>query len=199
MLTTLRSWWQDKLLRGVLKNTSFLFSSNTLSAALSMLNSILATRLLGVDGLGLVATIQTFVSNINRLLSFRMSEVVVKYLGQALAREQGETGENAQSEGIADQPAGNNPQAAAIVKGIGLTEAATSVLAYLVLLLLASWAARVFAHDTSVASLFPLYGLMLLANLVYETSTGVLQAHKRFDKMALINTAQSIITATLIL
>jgi len=199
MLTTLRSWWQDKLLRGVLKNTSFLFSSNTLSAALSMLNSILATRLLGVDGLGLVATIQTFVSNINRLLSFRMSEVVVKYLGQALARDQGGTAEIAQSEGRVDQPVGNKPQAAAIVKGIGLTEAATSVLAYLVLLLLAAWAARVFAKDASVASLFPLYGLMLLANLVYETSTGVLQAHKRFDKLALINTAQSIITAILIL
>ena len=85
MLKTLRTWWQDKLLRGVLKNSSFLFSSNTISAALAMLNSIFATRLLGVEGLGLVTIVQTFVTNVNRLLSFRMSEVVVKYLGQALA------------------------------------------------------------------------------------------------------------------
>ncbi len=93
----------------------------------------------------------------------------------------------------------NNPQAAAIVKGIGLVEAATSILAYLVLLLLTSWAARLLAKDPSVAVLFPFYGLMLLANLVYETSTGVLQAHKRFDRLAIINTIQSVITFVLIL
>jgi O-antigen/teichoic acid export membrane protein len=40
---------------------------------------------------------------------------------------------------------------------------------------------------------------MLLANLVYETSTGVLQTHKRFDQLAIINTIQSIITSVFIL
>ena len=97
MLNTIRSWWQDKLLRGVLKNTSYLFSSNTLSAALSMVNSIFVTRLLGIDGLGLVTTVQVFASNINRFLSFRMSEVVVKYLGQALANDHGIDGEEVNS------------------------------------------------------------------------------------------------------
>jgi O-antigen/teichoic acid export membrane protein len=183
----------------VLKNTSYLFSSNTITAALGMVNSILVTRLLGVDGLGLVAIIQTFTSNINRLLSFRMSEVVVKYLGQELAVEQSKNAEQAQTANKSNQSPVNNPQAAAIVKGIGMVEAATSVLAYLVLLLLTSWAARVLAKDTSVAFLFPFYGLMLLANLVYETSTGVLQTHKRFDRLAIINTIQSIITFVLIL
>lgn len=199
MLNMLRTWWQDKLLRGVLKNTSYLFSSNTISAALSLVSSIFATRLLGVDGLGLVATIQTFASNINRLLSFRMSEVVVKYLGQALAINQKDDAENIQASENASQNTRYNPQAAAIVKGIGLVEASTSILAYLFLLLLTSWAARLLAKDPSVAVLFPFYGLMLLANLVYETSTGVLQAYKRFDRLAIINTIQSIITFVLIL
>ena len=40
---------------------------------------------------------------------------------------------------------------------------------------------------------------MLLANLVYETSAGVLQTHKHFDRLALINTIQSILTTALIL
>jgi O-antigen/teichoic acid export membrane protein len=199
MLNTIRTWWQDKLLRGVLKNSGYLFSSNTITAALGMVNSILATRLLGVDGLGLVAIVQTFASNINRLLSFRMSEVVVKYLGQELAVEQSKIAEQAQTADNPNQSPVNNPQAAAIVKGIGMVEAATSVLAYLVLLLLTSWAARVLAKDSSVAILFPFYGLMLLANLVYETSTGVLQTHKRFDRLAIINTIQGIITFVLIL
>ena len=199
MLTTLRSWWQDKLLKGVLKNSSYLFSSNTLSAALSMLNSIFVTRLIGLDGLGLVTTIQTFTSNINRLLSFRMSEVVIKYLGQALTANQAVGEDNTHASESEINPVTQNLQAAAIVKGIGLIEAATSLLAYLILMVLAPWAARLLAKDPSVAALFPFYGLMLLANLVYETSTGVLQTHKRFDRLAIINTIQSIITAVLIL
>ncbi len=199
MLNTLRTWWQDKLLRGVLKNTSYLFSSNTISAGLGMVNSILATRLLGIEGLGLVAIVQTFASNVNRLLSFRMSEVVVKYLGQVLAVEPAVHPEHSQTIESPNQPTVRNQQAAAIVKGIGLVEAGTSIVAYLVLLLLTTWAARELAKDVSVASLFPFYGLMLLANLVYETSTGVLQTHKRFDQLAIINTVQSIITFVLIL
>jgi O-antigen/teichoic acid export membrane protein len=199
MLNTLHTWWQDKLLRGVLKNTSYLFSSNTITAGLGMVNSILATRLLGVEGLGLVAIVQTFTSNINRLLSFRMSEVVVKYLGQELAAQTHENAAQSQPAETADHQAISNQQAAAIVKSIGLIEAATSIVAYLVLLLLTSWAARELAKDISVARLFPFYGLMLLANLVYETSTGVLQTHKRFDQVAIVNIIQSVITFVLIL
>jgi O-antigen/teichoic acid export membrane protein len=199
MLNTIRSWWQDKLLRGVLKNSSYLFSSNTLSAALSMVNSIFVTRLVGIDGLGLVATIQTFTSNINRFLSFRMSEVVVKYLGQALVNDLGIDGEQVHSPEGAIQQSSPNQQAAAIVKGIWLIEAATSILAYLFLLLLTPWAARVLAKEPTVAALFPIYGLILIANLVYETSAGVLQTYKHFNWLAIINTIQSIITAILIL
>src|SRR4030042_6936358 len=118
MLKTLRSWWQDKLLRGVLKNAGYLFSSNTLSAALSMLNSIFATRLLGVGGLGLVAIVQTCASNINRLLSFRMSEVVVKYLGEAMAGDEGNNSGDGQASRCANQGMLNNPHAAATVQGM---------------------------------------------------------------------------------
>ena len=79
MYKRLQSWWQDGLLRGVLKNSSYLFSSNTVAAGLSFLQGIFATRLLGIDGYGLVsATIIVFVSNIHSLLSFRMSETVVR-------------------------------------------------------------------------------------------------------------------------
>ena len=199
MLNTIRSWWQDNLLRGVLKNSSYLFSSNTLSAALSMVNSIFVTRLVGIDGLGLITTVQIFTSNINRFLSFRMSEVVVKYLGQALVTNQGKGGEYVHSAEGTVQQTQHNPQAAAIVKGIGIIESVTSILAYLILVLLSPWTAQVLAKDHSTAALFPIYGLVLLANLVYETSAGVLQTHKRFNWLGIINTIQSIITAILIL
>lgn len=170
---------EDALLQRVVRNSSYLFSSNTVSAALNILQGIFVVRLLGDAGYGLLVIVMDFASNTNRLLSFRMSEVVVKYMEEALAQD-------------------DKPRAAALAKGIGLTEAATSVLAYLVLLGLSTWGARVFANDSSVVYLFRFYGLFLLANLVYETSTGVLQATNRFKQVAAANLYQSIGTTILI-
>jgi len=111
-------WKEDNLLRRIIRNSSYLFSSNVFSSLLVFIQGILAVRLIGVAGWGLVATIVTFASNINRLLSFRMSEVVVKNLGPALAR-------------------GKNREASALVKAAGLTEAVTSIQ-----LLLSSYCSR---------------------------------------------------------
>ena len=180
MLDTLRSWWQDRLLRGVIRNSSYLFSSNTISAGLSALQGIFVARLLGAGGYGLVSgTIIVFASNINRFLSFRMSEVVVKYLGQYLAENR-------------------RDRAGAFIKGIAIIEALTSVVAYLVLVLVAPIAARYLAKDEKTVQLFIFYGLALLATLIYETSTGILQATNRFNRLALVNLIQSVVTASLI-
>jgi O-antigen/teichoic acid export membrane protein len=73
-----------------------------------------------------------------------------------------------------------------------------SVLAYLVLLALSAWAARALADDASLAGLFQFYGLFLLANLVYETSVGVLQTTNQFKQVAHANFYQSIVVTILI-
>lgn len=181
MIPTLRSWWQDRLLRGVIRSSGYLLSSNGITAVLTIVQGILATRLLGPGPYGLVAGIVIpFASNINRLLSFRMSEVVVKYLGQYLSE-------------------GDKEKAGAFVKGIAATETVTSLVAYLVLAALAPLAARFFAKDASSLPLFLYYGLFLVGFLIFETSTGVLQTTRRFDRLALINVLQTIVTAGLIL
>src|SRR5512138_622867 len=76
---------QDALFKSVIKGSAYLFSGTGISAALGMLQGILVTRLIGVEGLGVITAVITFASNLNRLLSFRMSEVVVRYLGEAQA------------------------------------------------------------------------------------------------------------------
>jgi len=172
----------DPLSRRVLRNSSYLFSSNTIASAFGVLQGIFVFRLLGDAGAGLLAVVMDFPSNVNRLLSFRMSEVTVKYMGEALTQD-------------------DKPRAAALVKGIGLAEALTSVLAYSVLFLLAAWGAQTFADEypfLSVVPLFRFYGLFLLANLVYETSVGVLQATDNFKRVALANFYQSITLTVLI-
>jgi O-antigen/teichoic acid export membrane protein len=166
----------DPVLQRVVRNSSYLFSSSALSAILSTIQMILVVRLLDPDEYGLATgIIMLFATSVNQLLSFRMSEVVVKYAGEALAHE-------------------NKERAAAVIKGIGLTEAATSVVAYLALVALAPWAAATFAKDPSTAPLFPLYGLFLLANVVYETSLGTLQTVNQFGRVARANFFQSITT-----
>lgn len=177
----LRAFWQrDGLFRRVVRNSSYLFSSSALGAGLGMLNGILITRLLGVEGYGLVVgTIILFASNVHNLLAFRMHEAVVKFVGDALQ-------------------AGDTPRAAALIKGIGLAEALTSALAYLILLALTPWAAAALGKDAATAPLFLFYGLVLLANLVHETSRGVLQMTGRFDRLSQLGIAQSLITTLLI-
>jgi O-antigen/teichoic acid export membrane protein len=181
MLQKIRaSLHDDHLIQRVLRNSSYLFSSNTIAAVLGFVQGIFVTRLLGDAGYGVLTTIVVFASNVNRFLSFRMSEVVVKYMGDALAQK-------------------DEKRAAALVKGIGLTEATVSVLAYVVLLLFSTWGARTFAEDASVADLFRFYGLFLLANLVYETSVGVLQTTDKFKQVAQANFYQSIVLTVLII
>ncbi|HEX7542127.1 MAG TPA: hypothetical protein VF352_08355, partial [Anaerolineales bacterium] len=97
------TWKEDNLLRRVVRNSRYLFGSNVISSVLSFGQTVIAVRLIGVTNWGVVAIIQTFASNINRFLSFRMSEVVVKHLGPSLADDK-------------------KQEAAALVKAAGLTE-----------------------------------------------------------------------------
>ncbi len=170
---------EDRLLQRILKNSGFLLSSSGAGAVLAFGQSILAVRMLGVDGWGLVAVITTFASNVSRLLSFRMNEIVVQRIHAAQAE--------------------NRPgQGAAALKSAALIESLTSLLAYAVLFALSAWAAQTFADDVSLTPLFAFYGLSLLGNLVTQTATGVLQAFDRFDYLARIGFGQSLTTASLI-
>ena len=98
----------DRVLSRVLKNTGYLFSSTSIGLLLSMIQSIFAARLLGVAAFGSVSIISSFVSNVNRLFSFRMGEFVIRYLGKELTNE-------------------NMEKAGAVVKIAMLIEALTSL------------------------------------------------------------------------
>lgn len=170
-----QSWTQDRLLRRVVRNSTYLFASNVISAILS----IVTANLLGVAVFGTLGIVTGFVSNINRLLSFRMGDVVVKYMGEALAR-------------------GEKERAGAVVRLAALVETATSLLAFGALVLLAPLGARFFAKDAALEPLFVIFGLSILANIAVETATGVLQVTNHFRSQALINLAQSVLVAALV-
>lgn len=171
----LHSWRQDLLLKRVMRNSSYLFASNAIGAVLS----IVTANLLGATGFGVLGGLTSFVTGINRLFSFRMGDVVVRYMGEALAL-------------------GEKEKAAALVKAAMLVEALTSVAAFGFLALIAQPAATYVIKDPSVWPLMLLYGLSILANIVTETATGVLQVTNHFRSQALVNLAQSVLVAVLL-
>jgi len=176
-LTTLLR--EDPLLGKVVRNSAQLFSSNSLSLVLSIAQGILAARLLGPAGYGLVGIVMGYASTVNGLLSFRMSELVVRYGGEYLERDQ-------------------RDQAAVLVKAASLMEGFVSALAFLVVILSAGVASRYFAKTPGAESLFIVYALGLLANFNIETSTGILQVTDRIKLQGFINLAQTITTASII-
>jgi O-antigen/teichoic acid export membrane protein len=173
----LSAWKQDNLLRKIVRNSGYLFVGNTLS---TIVQSILSARLLGILGFGILGVVIEFATNVNRLLSFRMGELVVKYMGQYLTE-------------------GRKDRAAAIFKASILLETLSSILAYLLLLLLAPLAAVIVVKDTNAAALISFYALALLANFATESSTGFLQVTDRFRSQALISFIQSLLTAGLVI
>lgn len=170
---------ENELVRRVLKNSAYLFSATGISAALSMLQGVLAARLLGVAGYGILGAITMFTSVVNKFISFRMNELVIKYVGQFTEQS-------------------DQPRAAAVYKAASLVEVFSSILAYGLVWLLAPVGAFYFAKDAELARWFQIYGLIVLANLMAESSTGLLQIFDRFRNIAIINVAQSALTLALI-
>jgi O-antigen/teichoic acid export membrane protein len=173
----LSEWKQDNLLRKVVRNSGYLFVGNALS---TIVQSILSARLLGILGFGILGVVIEFATNVNRLLSFRMGELVVKYMGQYLHQDR-------------------KDRAAAIFKAAVLLESTSSVLAYLLLVLVAPLAAGVVLKDPGKAALISFYALAMLGNFATESSSGFLQVTDRFRSQALINFIQSLLTAGLII
>jgi O-antigen/teichoic acid export membrane protein len=171
--------FQNELVRRMVRNSGYLFSTTGISAAASMLQGILAARLLGATGFGILGTITLFTSTINNFASFRMGELVVKYVGHFTEHD-------------------DQAHAAAIFKLAALFEMLASLVAFGLIVLLAPLGAKYFAKDPETAPLFILYGLIVLANLIAESSTGLLQIFDRFKRLAGLNMIQSMVTLLLI-
>lgn len=158
----------------MVRGGAWLAAANALGAGLLVVQGIVLTRGLGATGLGTVAIVVAVVTVVRLVLSFRMGDVIVRYVAEALAaREPG--------------------RAAAWIKAAALAETATALLAWLTVMLVARAAAGVFV-DRAFAPLITLYAVVIPATIVSETSLGVLQVFRRFDLQALIQTLERVIT-----
>ncbi len=178
-MSLLSKFKDDPLLGKVMRSSGALFSANSLSLGLSVIQSVLAARLLGPANFGLVAIVTSYATTVNGFLSFRMSELVVRYGGEYLEKDEKE-------------------KTAALVKAAALLEGAVSLLAFLAVAATATLSSRYIAKTPNTAMLFIIYSLGLLANFNTETSIGVLQMLGKIKYQGLINLTQSLLTAGLI-
>lgn len=169
----------DLILR-IVKNSGYLFSATGISSAMSMLQSILAGRLLGPATFGILGSVTAFTSVVNRFASFRMNELVVRYVGYYQEHNEQE-------------------KAAAVFKVASLLEISSSIVAMGLILWLAPLGAEFFAQDVSLAIWFKAYGIIVLANLIYESATGLLQIFDQFRAIAVTNVIQSAVTLFLVI
>jgi O-antigen/teichoic acid export membrane protein len=169
----------NPLIRRIITNSGYLFSATGISAAMSMFQSILAGRLLGPSNFGILGALTTFTSVVNRFASFRMNELVVRYVSHY-------------------QEQGDEKRAAAVFKAASLLEISGSLFAFLLIWFLAPLGAQFFARDQSLTIWFQLYGSIVLANLIFESASGLLQIFDRFRMIAIITAIQSTITLLLI-
>ncbi|MBC7878089.1 MAG: oligosaccharide flippase family protein [Anaerolineales bacterium] len=178
-MSLLSKFKDDPLLSKVLRSSGALFSTNTISLGLSVIQGSLAARLLGLEGFGLLGVVMVYAAVINSIFSFRMSELVVRYGGEYLGK-------------------GENNKASAIMKAAGLTEAAVSLLAFLIVALTAGLAEHYLTESPDSAWMFTVFAVGLLANFNTETSTGILQVTHKIKLQGTINLIQSIVTALII-
>src|SRR3989304_7343287 len=72
--------FDSEFLRRIVKNSSYLVSATVLAAGMGMGQNAFQARALGAAGIGLLAAVATFSNVINRFTSFRIDELVVKYV-----------------------------------------------------------------------------------------------------------------------
>lgn len=171
----LTAWFNDRVLRRVLRNSTYLILSNLISVFLT----IFITRRLGVYNYGVLGLITSYVTNVNKLFSFRMNEVVVRYVGEAYVNQ-------------------DHPKTGALIKFAALVEAVTSLFAFLFMAATARLGAKIFLNDTELYGLIMFYGISIIGGLVMETANGVLRVINRYRSIALVSLVQNVIVALIV-
>lgn len=156
----------DPVLVRILKNSGWLLSAKALSLPLQVAQSVLVARLLGVSGFGMLGVIVVYVTTSEKITSFRMNEVVVKFMTDAVVGQR-------------------MRMAAATLKGALLAEAWTTVFAFTLVWITVPYVAPYFIGDASANSLICLYTISSLIDIPLESSTAVLQVFDRYRVQAI--------------
>lgn len=161
-------------IRRIVRNSSYLVSATVIVAAIGFFQASFQFRVLGVAGVGLFGVLATFTNVLNRLTAFRIDEMVVRYVRLYTER-------------------GQHEKAAATYKMAALLESLGALAAFALILWLAPLGVEIFSDQSGTEQWFILYGTLVLINLFYDSSDGLLQVFDRFDAKSVIDVSQGIL------
>ncbi|HET7471164.1 MAG TPA: oligosaccharide flippase family protein [Gemmatimonadales bacterium] len=154
--------------RRLIGNSAWLLSANAAALGLGFLQMLILARVLGPTPYGLLALVMTYPATVNQVFDSRAWEAATSYLVRYRAE-------------------GNAAKAAAVAKLCYLVDATTALLALLVVVVSAPWAARVFLKDPALSPLVMAFAVTILAGVPAGTSLVLLRVAGRFRLVALQN------------
>lgn len=166
--------FDSEFMRRILRNSGYLVSATVATAGIGIIQNYFQFRVLGVPGVGLLAAMAGFTNVVNRFTAFRIDELVVKYVRHYVERKQPQ-------------------QAAAVFKLAALLEGGGALVAFALIFILAPFGVELFSDQGGVESLFVLYGSLVLINMAFDSSDGILQVFNRFGAKAIIDICQSLL------
>ena len=165
LLRGAKSLLRDTTFRRLLSNSGWLLSANTVSLALAFVQGVIVARALGVERYGVLALITTYATTVNQFVDSRVWEAAIKFVTQYREKR-------------------DLTRAGAVVKLCYWVDAATGSLAFVILIVTAGWAARLFVKDESTAVLIQFYALSILVAVPVGTSSALLRIGDQFDWLA---------------
>lgn len=179
MVASLKEWGlsrirQDTAFARLLSNAGWLFSATTLVRGLGFAQNIIVARMLGVELFGTLALITTITTTVNQFVDSRVWETIVKYVGKFIAEEE-------------------HDRAAAVVKLGYLIDFTTASTAFLIVQIVARWAASTFLKDPNLAPFVRFYAVTILFSVPVGTSSALLKIGNRFDQLAYLDAISAII------
>ena len=167
------------IIRRIIANSGMMGIATVFAAGTGFVQNFFVFPLLKAPGVGLLAAITGFTNVINRLVSFRINELVVRYV--RLFEERGE-----------------RDKAQAVFKLASLFEMTGALVAFGLIWSLTPLGIKHFADDPNTApGWFLAYGVVVLFNCVYDSSNGLMQVYNKFKELAIINVVQN--TAVLVM
>jgi len=159
----------------LLKNASWRFGANGVEYAASFIQSILLARFLGMEGFGLFVLVSTYIVIVNKIVDFRVWEVVTKYVAEFKEKD-------------------DLPSALSMIKLSYLVDFLSGVLSFLFILFSAGWICQHVLHRPDVQTAAKVYALVLLISTTQGTSSAVLRVFDKFRIQGLLSAFGSVIT-----
>lgn len=173
----MRHWLQDHHFRSLLKNSSYLAISKGVAAVAGIATLAFVSRGLGLVSFGILILIASYAQAANGLAKFQSWQIVVRYGGAALAKDDTETFKNSASFSI----------------GLDLLSGLVGMAAAMLLLpFLAHW----FGLPDKYLAMALAYCL-LIPTMGASSPTGILRALDRFDLISWQGTVTPISRAVL--